>query len=74
MAQLNVSPFVIRTENVFLVGSVPELRNWSPDNAIPLSSANYPTWSGEYSNSNLDLFFFGFADKIWAYSDRHVAS
>ena len=39
--------FEIRTENVFLAGSVPELGNWSPDNAIPLSPTNYPTWNGE---------------------------
>ncbi|KAF9779650.1 glucoamylase [Thelephora terrestris] len=32
-------------ENVFLVGSVPELGNWLPENAVPLSSQNYPTWS-----------------------------
>jgi len=49
----NVFPFVIRTENVFLVGSVPELRNWCPGDAIPLSPANYPAWSGEYLNPGL---------------------
>jgi len=49
----NVFPFAIRIENVFLVGSVPELCNWCPDNAIPLSPANYPTWSGEYFNPGL---------------------
>jgi len=33
-------------ENVFIVGSVPELGNWLPENAIALSSMNYPIWSG----------------------------
>ncbi|TFK40744.1 glucoamylase [Crucibulum laeve] len=32
-------------ENIFLTGSVDALKNWSPDNALALSSANYPTWS-----------------------------
>jgi hypothetical protein len=44
------------TENVFLVGSTVELGNWSPDKAVPLSSASYPTWTGEHSN--WDLFDF----------------
>jgi glucoamylase len=33
-------------ENVFIVGSVPELGNWLPENAIALSSVNYPIWGG----------------------------
>ncbi|KAF9645775.1 glucoamylase [Thelephora ganbajun] len=41
----NVQATTVFGENIFLVGSVSELRNWSPDNAIPLSSASYPTWS-----------------------------
>ena len=40
----------ICSENVLLVGSVPELGNWSPDHAIPLSTVNYPTWNGENSS------------------------
>jgi glucoamylase len=35
-------------ENIYLVGSVDALQNWSPDNAILMSSANYPTWSCEF--------------------------
>jgi len=34
-------------ENIFLTGSVDALQNWSPDKALALSSANYPTWSGK---------------------------
>ncbi|PFH45132.1 carbohydrate-binding module family 20 protein [Amanita thiersii Skay4041] len=32
-------------ENVFLVGSIPELGSWAPDSAIALSSATYPVWA-----------------------------
>ncbi|KAI0771239.1 glucoamylase [Trametes elegans] len=32
-------------ENIFITGSVDALANWSPDNAIALSAANYPIWS-----------------------------
>jgi len=42
----NVQATTALGENVFLVGSVPELGNWSPNNAIALSSTAYPTWSG----------------------------
>ena len=33
------------TENIYITGCVDALQNWSPDNALLLSSANYPTWS-----------------------------
>ncbi|KAF8798899.1 glycoside hydrolase family 15 protein [Phlegmacium glaucopus] len=32
-------------ENIFLTGSIDALQNWSPDNALALSAANYPIWS-----------------------------
>ncbi|KAI0052805.1 carbohydrate-binding module family 20 protein [Auriscalpium vulgare] len=32
-------------ENIFLVGSLPQLGSWNPSSAIPLSSASYPTWT-----------------------------
>ncbi|CAA7262982.1 unnamed protein product [Cyclocybe aegerita] len=32
-------------ENIFLTGSLDALKGWSPDNALALSAANYPTWS-----------------------------
>ena len=40
----------ICTEFVYLVGSLPGLGGWLPETAIPLSSANYPVWSGECLN------------------------
>ncbi|KAG2010275.1 glucoamylase [Coprinopsis cinerea AmutBmut pab1-1] len=31
-------------ENIFLTGSIDALKNWSPDNALALSSSDYPIW------------------------------
>lgn len=33
-------------QNVFVVGNIPQLGAWNVANAIPLSSAAYPVWSG----------------------------
>ncbi|KAF9268731.1 glucoamylase [Marasmius fiardii PR-910] len=41
----NVHAETVFGENIFLTGSVDSLQNWSPDNALALSAANYPTWS-----------------------------
>ncbi|KAJ7212586.1 glycoside hydrolase [Mycena pura] len=32
-------------ENIFLVGSIPQLANWDTSAAIPLSAATYPVWA-----------------------------
>ncbi|KAI0360779.1 glycoside hydrolase [Trametes cingulata] len=32
-------------ENIFVVGSIPQLGSWNPDNAIALSAVSYPTWT-----------------------------
>jgi hypothetical protein len=32
-------------ENIFVVGSAPQLGNWDPSNAIPLDAAYYPVWA-----------------------------
>ncbi|KAF8325181.1 glucoamylase [Cantharellus anzutake] len=32
-------------ENIYIAGSIGALGGWSPDSAVPLSSAGYPTWS-----------------------------
>ncbi|KAJ3542252.1 hypothetical protein NM688_g5990 [Phlebia brevispora] len=32
-------------ENIFLVGSIPQLSSWNTDAAIQLSSASYPVWT-----------------------------
>ncbi|TFY68040.1 hypothetical protein EVJ58_g1252 [Rhodofomes roseus] len=34
-------------ENLYITGSVDALENWSTDDALLMSSANYPTWSRE---------------------------
>ena len=41
----NVQATTVWGENIYITGSVDALENWSPDNALLLSSANYPTWS-----------------------------
>lgn len=41
----NVVATTVQGENIYLTGSVDALEDWSPDNAILLSAANYPTWS-----------------------------
>ncbi|KAF8590666.1 carbohydrate-binding module family 20 protein [Ramaria rubella] len=32
-------------DNIFVVGSVPQLGNWDPDSSIAMSSAFYPVWT-----------------------------
>ncbi|KAJ6452536.1 glucoamylase [Mycena vitilis] len=41
----NVDATTVDGENIYLTGSVDALQNWSPDSAMILSPANYPTWS-----------------------------
>ncbi|PPR00430.1 hypothetical protein CVT24_004491 [Panaeolus cyanescens] len=41
----NVVATTVFGENIFLTGSLDALKSWSPDNALALSAANYPTWS-----------------------------
>jgi alpha-amylase len=33
-------------QNVFVVGSIPALGTWNTGNAVALSSATYPVWTG----------------------------
>ncbi|KAF5388835.1 hypothetical protein D9757_005602 [Collybiopsis confluens] len=41
----NVDATTISGENIYLTGSIDALKDWSPENALALSSANYPIWS-----------------------------
>ncbi|TRM69210.1 glycoside hydrolase family 15 and carbohydrate-binding module family 20 [Schizophyllum amplum] len=41
----NVQATTAYGENIYVTGSVSQLANWSPDNAIALNADNYPTWS-----------------------------
>ncbi|KAI9059251.1 carbohydrate-binding module family 20 protein [Trametes sanguinea] len=41
----NVQATTVFGENIYITGSVAALQNWSPDSALILSAANYPTWS-----------------------------
>ncbi|MFJ5230868.1 carbohydrate-binding module family 20 domain-containing protein [Kitasatospora sp. NPDC088391] len=42
----NETKTTVTGQNVYLVGSVPQLGNWAPAAAVPLSPAGYPVWSG----------------------------
>ncbi|MCG8460524.1 MAG: alpha-amylase [Holophagales bacterium] len=41
-------------QNVYAVGSIPELGSWDPANAVLLSPNAYPTWDGVVSNLPAD--------------------
>ncbi|KAJ7213877.1 glucoamylase [Mycena pura] len=41
----NVLATTVPGENIYIAGNVDALEEWSPDNALLLSSANFPTWS-----------------------------
>ncbi|TFK45167.1 glucoamylase [Crucibulum laeve] len=40
-----VSATTVWGESIFLTGSIAELANWSPDNALALNADNYPIWT-----------------------------
>jgi alpha-amylase len=42
----NVNATTYWGQNVYVVGNIAELGNWSPGQAVPLSAAGYPIWSG----------------------------
>ncbi|EKM53319.1 glycoside hydrolase family 13 protein [Phanerochaete carnosa HHB-10118-sp] len=50
-------------ENIFLVGSVPQLGSWSPNSALPLSPASYPTWTVSVSLPPNTAFEYKFIRK-----------
>lgn len=43
----NVKATTVFGENIFVVGSITELKNWTPADAIPLDASNYPIWSAK---------------------------
>ncbi|KAH8986657.1 carbohydrate-binding-like protein [Lactarius hatsudake] len=49
--------------NVFVVGSVPGLGNWDPNNAIPLDPTNYPIWTATAYLPSDTEFEFSFIRK-----------
>ncbi|WP_217575765.1 carbohydrate-binding module family 20 domain-containing protein [Streptomyces sp. GbtcB7] len=67
-------------ENVFLAGSLPQLGNWAPADAIPLSSAGYPTWSAAVDLPANTAFEYKYivkdsAGKVtWESGANHTAS
>ncbi|MFG3031641.1 carbohydrate-binding module family 20 domain-containing protein [Streptomyces sp. NPDC048253] len=43
----NVTATTSLGTNVYVVGSLASLGSWNPADAVPLSSASYPTWSSK---------------------------
>ncbi|MEV4492488.1 carbohydrate-binding module family 20 domain-containing protein [Micromonospora coxensis] len=43
-ASFNATVTTTFGQNVHVVGNIPALGSWNPANAVPLSSADYPTW------------------------------
>ncbi|TDL22528.1 glycoside hydrolase [Rickenella mellea] len=41
----NETATTVLGENIFVVGSIPQLGSWNPAGAIALSAASYPVWS-----------------------------
>jgi len=50
-------------EDIFVVGSVPQLGNWDPSNAIPLDATYYPVWSATVYLPPNTVFQFKFIRK-----------
>ncbi|GIF20291.1 hypothetical protein BJ973_001803 [Actinoplanes tereljensis] len=48
-ATFNVTATTVWGQNVYVVGSIPELGQWDPVRAVPLSAATYPVWSASLS-------------------------
>lgn len=44
-------------QNVYVVGSIPELGSWDPAGAIQSFPGNYPTWDGAIEDLPSDTFF-----------------
>ncbi|RDB27268.1 Alpha-amylase [Hypsizygus marmoreus] len=47
-------------QNIFVIGSIAELGNWAPANAIALSSASYPVWTATISIPANTVFQYKF--------------
>jgi len=60
-------------ENIYLTGSVDALKDWSPDDALLLSAANYPIWNITVvlpANANINYKYIRkFQDKVTWESD-----
>ena len=50
-------------QNVFVVGSIPALRNWAHGSAVALSSARYPIWSATVSVPRSTAFQYRYLKK-----------
>ncbi len=50
-------------QNVFVVGSIPSLGSWNANNAIALSAATYPIWSGTATLPSNTYFEYKYVKK-----------
>ncbi|MET8755439.1 carbohydrate-binding module family 20 domain-containing protein [Streptomyces sp. NPDC004667] len=44
-------------DQVFVVGSVPELGSWAPDRAVPANAAQYPDWTAQVLTHSVRVEF-----------------
>ncbi|MFD0435375.1 carbohydrate-binding module family 20 domain-containing protein [Streptomyces chartreusis] len=59
----NVTATTVWGTNVFVVGSIAALGSWNPADAIPLSPASYPKWSGSVTVPRSTAFEFKYIKK-----------
>lgn len=76
----NVNKTTVWGQNVYLVGSIPQLGNWNTNSAIPLSPTNYPVWNGTVSlptNTSFEYKYIikdGSGNVTWEPGNNHSAS
>ncbi|GAA2615196.1 peptidase S8 [Paractinoplanes durhamensis] len=70
-ATFNVTMTTVWGQNLYVVGSIPELGQWDPARAVPLSAATYPIWSASLTlppNTAIEFkYLIKNADSSWAW-------
>ena len=76
----NENETTVYGQNVYVVGSIPALGDWDPASAIPLSSVDYPEWSGTVTLPASTAFQYKYIIKdasgnvTWEPGDNHSAT
>ncbi|KFZ82142.1 glucoamylase [Amycolatopsis sp. MJM2582] len=78
-AQFTVNATTSWGQNIFVVGDRAELGAWNPANAVPLSSANYPLWTGKVALPKGAAFQYKYIRKeggavVWESGANRVGS
>ncbi|KAH0585949.1 hypothetical protein H2248_007235 [Termitomyces sp. 'cryptogamus'] len=78
-ATFNVVAETVFGENIYLAGSIDQLMNWSPDNALLLSPDAYPKWSVTLDVPASIDFEYKFIRKyngavVWESGPNHLAT